>query len=347
MRSDYKEIWGFLEKGNYNKILLVDCMEIFRVIQQQFPGIEIYTIEKEALKPEGKSMEGKLINKNYFDTEILQIDSFDCIIVGYLFEKIKKPIEFLKRLLPYLKMDGDFLASFHNRQYWSRLNSSFNRSRKDQLERVEINKRQQLFSLPELAHLFEQAKCREIQFSPLIESAPDEVLLLLQRGGYNNENRELETLNWGVCASKVNKKALILRKQFRPQMRETMVFLLRRIENEISITNNCSNLWEICEKWQVTNSYLVKMIDNTMIYPDKVIALFALYLYEQRYTDVSIDLLLEGYSIYQKSEKISVILISLLNTEKRWGELRFILSQYAGKDPDILRLKEEMKEKRR
>ena len=334
MRSAYKEIWGFLEQGDYQTILLVSFPEIISEIKQKFPAIRIYTTEKELVTEKNQFLKGKKINQDLDVIKDLTANSFDCIIVGYILEEVETPVAFVKRLLPYLKIDGDFLASFNSRHYRTKECVSFRHiDGLNQVMQTKMHNGRKVFSLSEIAGLFEKAKCKEIKVFSLEEELPPVC-----------GNTHQKILKWGICANKVNKMVLFLRKSFTKEIREAMVFFLRRIENEIFLEKSCLNLCNLCNNWKVSNSYLIKMIANTMISPDKVIALYAVYLYEVGEHILSIDLLWKGYDIYQKSENILVVLITLLNVEKRWPELIPILQQYQGNDTTILQLQEQIKE---
>jgi len=334
LRSAYKEIWGFLEQGDYQTILLVSFSEIIPEIKQKFPAIRIYTTEKDWVTETRSVLTGWEVNQGLGVIKDLAVNSFDCIIVGYILEEIENPLIFIKRLLSYLKIDGDFLASFNSSQARGKEGSSFRHiDGLNQVMQPKIHNGRKVFSLPEIAGLFEKAKCKEIKVFSLEEELPPVC-----------GNTHQKILKWGICANKVNKMALFLRKSFTEEIREAMVFFLRRIENEIFFEESCLNLYNLYNKWKVSNSYLIKMIANTMISPDKVIALYAGYLYEVGEHILSIDLLWKGYDIYQKSENILGVLITLLNVEKRWAELIPILQQYQGNDTIILQLQEQIKE---
>ena len=68
----------------------------------------------------------------------------------------------------------------------------------------------------------------------------------------------------------LKEKTAWLRSSFSPELRNQIVILLRRIENDIDRSTNCRQLIELCERYRVSKEYLDVFICDTMLDPARV-----------------------------------------------------------------------------
>lgn len=328
-------------EANPVSILIIGCKELCRKTKLIMPQAKICELE---LKDICRQITEK--EKNISAENLLEEESFDYIIAADCIPKVEELQLFMQILSRYLKPEGSLLASFGNVRHWTVLAELMEghwRYGNHAILQPEIR---HFFALPEIIKLFEEAKYQEIKVAAQYESANKELLQHLTMCGFANENNDLEVVNWLVKADKVDKKMVWLKRQFTGDIRRTMVFLLRRIENDIESEKNCAALWEVCSSEGVSAQYLAALLDNTMLQPEKVIVILAIYIYESKAEDLAIQLLQEGYSVYPQTASIVYVLASLLELRNQDDLAEKILSGYQNFDDDIIQLLDKIRRKK-
>lgn len=341
MPEDYSEIIPFFapEKSEDLCVLLVDSKNVIPIIKEKMPQAKIYEMLKTICESDQEMILTQLAGSSQKDRCVFSKDSFDYIIVNDVVCALNGMIKNWHFLFSFLKSEGEIIASFPNKYHWKQLEniSGVWQYKKHQ------NEADKTFSLQEIIQMFEKAKYKDLQFAASYDIASSQLLEEFISAGFSNEHEELSVLSWGVSASKINRKASFLRKSFTETIRENMVFLLRRIENEIESDENCKKLYQLCQMKTVAHSYIVDLAYNALIHPAKAIYLLAIYLYEHKKYQDAIALLSIVYKNFPEDDLVIYALLTFLRLQKQEGIATEILCGYKGNDADVLRLKEELR----
>lgn len=106
------------------KILELDCGIGVTILslKYNFKNVEIDGVEKDLNK---KKISANFSNI-YSSLRELKEDSYDCILIGNLLEKIKNPINFLNKVKKYLKKDGFVVGEIYNAISIHKINTMIN-----------------------------------------------------------------------------------------------------------------------------------------------------------------------------------------------------------------------------
>ncbi len=328
MLQESKELLRFLAESGALRILLIGTNEDFKEVQCALPRAIIQMVYEQDMIKNSKEPDGFLA-----DGEL-----FDYIIVGNLLEKIDNPEKNIHFLWRHLDKGGSVLANIHNVRHWSVLKELMSGHWRYTECGVVQRSNIRFFALPEIIHLFETAQYKEIGFIAKVVLGPKDLLMKLLQCGFDNENNDLEVAEWLVKASKCDQSTERLKAFSTHEVRRQIVFLLRRIENDIDPQGNCAELWLLCIKKQIPVAYLAALAQNSMLYPAKVLSAVALYLYEREEVDAAIALLQEGYKLLPENANLVYVLASLLYMQKKEDLAKEVLGNFVGKDDDIAKL---------
>jgi hypothetical protein len=339
MSLKYSEISSFFTaKKNEASVLLVNSSEaVIPIIKNIMSDAKIYEMTGEVCEDNHIIFKVKESSLKY--TNEFTKNSFDYVVFTEVTVSLETAMNFFMVFHSYLKDDGEIIASFKNKHHWSNLE----KTAEGWQYKAETGKQCEEVSFSEINKMFEQTRYREVHFDASYNNAAASLTEILIGDGFSNENEELNVLRWGVSASKSNKKAFQLRQLFTKEIRENMVFLLRRIENEIDSDENCRRIFSICQENGVSYLYLVDLSYNALIYPDKVIYLLAIYLYENKYEHDSIEVLMAAYKIRPEQDLIVYALASFFCLQKQYEAAVELLSEYKGQDADVLHLQEQLR----
>lgn len=333
MLQENKELLRFLAKSGPLDILLIGTIEDFSKLQIMLPQATMQLVHEQEIIKNSKEQGPVLPDKKLFDY----------IIIGNLLEKIDNPEWMIHFFWRHLDKGGSVLANLHNVRHWSILKElmagHWRYTESGIVQRSTIR----FFALPEIIHLFETAQYKEIGFAAKVVSAPENLLALLMQCGFVNENNDLEVEEWLVKASKCDPSTEVLKTVSTAEVRRRLVFLLRRIENDIDPQENCRELWQLCTKEQIPASYLAALAQNAMLYPAKVLSAVALHLYEREEVAVAIALLQEGYKLFPENANLVYVLGSLLYLQKKGALAEAVLKNFIGQDDAIVELLAEIR----
>jgi len=335
-KNDILQFVGFGTKEQ--SILLIGCENFFQSILQRLPNAKVYAIKKTDVERAKSSLLCDCLSVKHKESMYFYANSFDYIIVGDCIEQCIDPLGFLQTVRPYLVEDGCLLASFGNVCHWSVLNELMRGQWHYKNAGVIKKNVLRFFTIDEIVRLFEAAKYKEIQFAAVYQEPPIELFERLIDCGFKNTHDNLSVLRWLTCSGRIDKKAKRLRASFEPEVREKLVFLLRRIENDINSTENAKEIFSICEIHTINENYIIDLIESALSMPEKVIVSLAVQFYENKTEKNGIELLQNGYQLYPKSSAILFSLVSLLYLDKQKKAAIDLLSKYQGEDEDILAL---------
>lgn len=64
-------------------------------------------------------------------------------------------------------------------------------------------------------------------------------------------------------------------KEYSSEVKQDLLYLLRRIETDIDIQDNAQKVWQLCERENIDADYLLQFIKNTMVKSRVVLELLA------------------------------------------------------------------------
>ena len=198
-------------------------------------------------------------------------ESFQYIIAPRIFEFWASPEDLVCGFYPWLRQDGCILTCFGNIRHWSVLAELMQGHFRYQPRGILAAETLHFFALPEIIHLFEYAHYRDLKFRPLVRAASLEIKDKLEMAGFVNGQDDLDTEYWCVKASRSTPAAGYLKSQFSAELRQELVYLLRRIENDIAVDVNTRELLQLCTAQGVSMDYLAKLAENTMVSAPKVL----------------------------------------------------------------------------
>jgi SAM-dependent methyltransferase len=346
MAEKNEELLQFLKsEPGLRRILAVGCSSLSAKIAEALPQAELSVVERTEMHIEHAESKVQCYTLDFAVEELpFPKESFDYIITGSCIEQMVEPEDFVRRLFVYLKPEGKLLASFGNVRHWSVL--------KDLMEghwhyAKQTNGKEynalHFFTLTEISRLFENAHYKEVQFAAQIEKAPEALLTKLEQCGFINFNGDLEVTHWLVQVCKIDKAAECLKRFFTAKVRLTLVFLLRRIENDIDLQKNCENFWQLCIAEKIPVQYLVAFIENTMLQVEKVLITVAFSAEENAQQETGILLLKEAYKGHANSMIINYVLASLLYLHKEFAAAEAVLQNYPGTDVEIEQLRDKIR----
>jgi hypothetical protein len=173
----------------------------------------------------------------------------------------------------------------------------------------------------------------------------DSAIELLRVGAVFCQTNENLVHNWLVAEDCITAKVDYLQSMYTASLRKKLSILIRRIENDIDIKENCQQFWQLCQEQAIDIDYVTEFIDNVVLDKEKVIVTLSVYAYEVAFYAEALSLLREAYKKYKKIESIVYtfsLVLSLMNEKE---ESLMILEAYDGADTDILQLREDLRRK--
>jgi ubiquinone/menaquinone biosynthesis C-methylase UbiE len=346
MAEKNEELLQFLKcKPGLSRVLTIGCSSLLAKIAKVLPQADLSAVERIEMHIDYAKIKAQCYILD-FAVEKLPFpeESFDYIITGSCIEQMVEPENFARRLFVYLKPEGKLLASFSNVRHWfvlkelmeGRWHYAMQTDRKlyDVLH---------FFTLTEISRLFENAYYKEVQFAAQIEKAPEALLTKLEQCGFINFNGDLEVANWLVQVCKIDKATECLKSCFTAEVRLQLVFLLRRIENDIDLQQNSADFWQLCAVAKIPVKYLVAFIENTMLQVEKVLITVAFSAEENGQQETGILLLKEAYKGHADSMVLNYVLASLLYLHKEFAAAEVVLQNYSGTNVEIKQLREKIR----
>ncbi len=339
-------ILQFLDSGKLEQvILLIGCENLLYPIRQKIPNAIIYVTEKENIENEGGFLLCKCLSVPQQEKIRFYGNSFDYIVTGDSIEQLINPVPFLRALHFYIKEEGKVVASFGNVSHWSVINELMSGHWKYKNEGIIKRNVLRFFTAAEIINLFKQSQYKNITFAAVYDNPPPELYDRFIRCGFKNQYNDLSVWRWIVCGAKSDEKVKFLRSCFDARIREKLVFLLRRIENDIDSAENVKEILEVCKNNTIAEPYIAALIESAIASPEKVIVTLAVQLYENEARKNGILLLEAGRKLYPDSSSIIFSLASLLYLENHKKQALELLETYQGTDQDILELYKKVRDK--
>lgn len=147
---------------------------------------------------------------------------------------------------------------------------------------------------------------------------------------------------WHVRLGKMSAATHALRRALTPEDRRELVFLLRRVENDIDALGNMRAVRRFCEENKVEAPYLAALIDNSMIRKTKLFVQLATFFFEQGAQQTAIRLLIAALKAHAQEAEFICALALLLQLSGARQEARKVLMQFRGEDVQVQALRKEL-----
>ena len=204
--------------------------------------------------------------------------SFHYIAAPRIFEREAEPEAFARKLRSWLRPDGRLLTCFGNIRHWSVLQELMAGHFRYDSSVVRMPGILHFFALPEIVRFFEKTHYRELSFLPELREAAPELKERLLHAGFANVQEDLDTELWFVQAGRSTEAAGYLKCHFSPELRQELVYLLRRIEQDIAVEENAQTILRLCRENGVSMDYLARLAVNALAAPKSTLQKLAGYL---------------------------------------------------------------------
>ena len=304
-------------------ILALDCgMELLARLKTLCPQAEI----------EKKSVEELAQEKG---------EIYHWIVLGQPLNAYRQPMRLLNGLYGLLR-DGSLLFTVENALYWKCLKQLL---QKQTSSLKAVQQGAASFTAADLMRCLRATKFSDVAIEAE-ETEPDSeaaaLLEKLQRVGFLTEARDFYTQRWHVRASKMDAAVYALQSVLSPEVRRELVFLLRRVENEIDARENMGELLRLCREKTVEAPYLAALIDNSMIHKTKLLLQLSSFFLEQNKLQTAIRLLVAALKKHAQEAEFVCALALLLQLSGARQEALKVLEQFQGEDANVEALRKEL-----
>ena len=266
---EHGEILEFLPPSEeVCSVLVVEAVSLLAALRQRLPQAAVTVLSRE----QGALPAG--VQWQYVDFRNMELsfpkESFAYIIAPLVFDAVLEPERLGGKFWHWLRPDGHLLTGFANIRHWQVLQELM----QGHFRYAEAGLSEQavhFFALPEIVRFFERLHYRELKFLPRLQPPSAELHKRLRQAGFSDVQEDLSTKIWYVQAGASTAAAGALKRKFTPQLRRDMVYLLRRIENDIAPQENTRVLLRMCACYGVSMEYLARLAENTMVRPKRVL----------------------------------------------------------------------------
>jgi SAM-dependent methyltransferase len=253
-----------MERG---QLLLLGCRELLPELLQRFPEAELFLSEPSlaAVPQEWRC----LPRVHWLECDYLmkplpyRSESFDYILVDGVLEQVENVPDFTLAMYFWLKQDGHLLTAVWNVRFW--------RVMRDLLRGHFSSERRRFFSLSSLQRLFFSTFYREVFYEAELEKPSADFMEKMVAAGSVHAEEELAVSRWLVKASRSTKAMVFLKQQLTPELRQQLVYLVRRIAYDIEREESCAAFWRFYEEQQLTSVYALRFIESTAQEPERVL----------------------------------------------------------------------------
>ena len=122
-----------------------------------------------------------------------------------------------------------------------------------------------------------------------------------------------------------------------------MVYLLRRIDNDINIDENINEVKSFIREKKIEHKILVDLINISLIKKVKVLLSIVISMYNNQEQESAIKILIEGYKLYNDNVEVVCTLAYLLNVKGERESAIKILENCSLEDENIEKLLHEIR----
>lgn len=270
--------------------------------------------------------------------------SYDRIVFGGKLNEYDALPALLRGVYDLLKADGFLLFSVDNAAHWENL-CWLLQGGEGQGRLKERAERTAFFDFATLVELLRSARFSDVEVDPEESEAAAEaeaLLKKLQGAGLLADARHFYTRCWHVRVGKMSDATRALQSVLSPQERRELVFLLRRIENDIDASDNSVKLLRFCEEKAVEAPYLAALIENSMLQKTKLFVELGGFFYAQGKREWAIRLLIAALKWHAQESTFVCTLAFLLDANGARQAALKVLAQFRGADAAVEQLRREL-----
>lgn len=311
-----------------------------------YPEARVYGIEKNEKVAAIANHFAEVISMDIESAEMpFEKGFFDYIIFGDVLEHLYDPQAVLEKMHAYLKEDGAVIASIPNVMHWSVVKELLAGywSYRDAgiLDRTHLR----FFTLHEIVKMFNNAGYEGKDFNAgVIKMSPEdeEKFLFLQQQGWIKDMQHLDVFQWLVKADKVPVHSADAVAEIKESDRREIVFLLRRLENDIAPEENGVQVLAMLNDVKMPMQSLVELIENNLINKTKVIILLATFMYQHSLQTDMFNLLISAYKQYPSDAELIYTLAFFLDLTGSRDDAIKLLRNVKTEEPKIKELLTEL-----
>lgn len=271
---------------------------------------------------------------------------FDYIIFADVLEHLYDPLLVLTQIKKYLKPQGVILASIPNVMHYSVLRNLllgfWTYEDAGILDKTHVR----FFTYNEIDKLFKSAGFSSIEYRSIVlakNNKDDDFIKSLISLTGSNLQKQYEVYQYLIKAANLiddlarnNSNAAC--KELNMDIARKIIFLLRRIENEISINENLYNLFQLLAENEVSVKELIDLIQVNIVKKEDIINLLAVQYFESKLAEVSLELLEQAYIINSQNSATCYNLAYIVNQLGDTKTALMFLTQLKEKDDSVLQL---------
>ncbi|MEW6698049.1 MAG: glycosyltransferase [Bacillota bacterium] len=269
---------------------------------------------------------------------------FDYIIFADVLEHLYDPLLVLTQIKKYLKPQGVILASIPNVMHYSVIKNLllgyWTYEDAGILDKTHVR----FFTFNEIDKLFKNAGFSNIEYRSIVlgkNNKDDEFIKSLASLTGSNLQKQYETYQYLIKATDLNDFSArniydATSKELSKDVARKIIFLLRRIENEISINENLSSLFQLLANNEVSVKEIIDLIQISIVKKEDIINLLAVQYFQSQLENVSLELLEHAYMINPQNSATCYNLAYIINQLGDSKTALMFLTQLKEKDDNIL-----------
>lgn len=271
---------------------------------------------------------------------------FDYIIFADVLEHLYDPLLVLTQIKKYLKPQGFILASIPNVMHYSVLRNLllgyWTYEDAGILDKTHVR----FFTYNEIDKLFKSSGFSVIEYRSIVlvkNNKDDDFIKSLISLTGSNLQKQYEAYQYLIKATNsidelAKNNSNTACKELGMDIARKIIFLLRRIENEISINENLCNLFQLLAKHEISVKDLIELILVNLVKKEDIINLLAVQYFESKLVEVSLELLEHAYKINPQNSATCYNLAYIANQLGDSKTALMFLTQLKEKDNNVLQL---------
>ena len=333
------------------KILEVGCAcgGTLLHLKNKYKKASFYGIELNKGAAHSAALFAEVSNQNIEGLELAYPKkNFDYIIFADVLEYLQDPGKVLTKLKQYLKPHGKLLVSITNSLHFNVM--------KNMLQGIRNKDRLQFFTLNEIDKAFKElgysVKEYKTTTCPETEQDSDFIKKVTQLVGNPKMAQQYRAYQY-IFAAELNLQTDVECNPINAEQNNPaeipqddnrdLVFLLRRIENDIATTQNLGSLMEFLKTGAFSIEDIIRVTENDIIKKEKVLQIVAVACYELRLLESALTLLEKAYQ-WNKQNPTTVYNLAYIISKAGEGKVALgLLEQLKQKDDKIWRLIAEIK----
>ena len=244
------------------RILVVESLTYLHELRRMFPQAELYVVAAEP--DEAEIDELSEVHWQILDYLVVPLPYtrgfFDYIISDLTFENADNPQDIAAGFSMFLKETGALLTSFRNIRHWSVLQNL--------MEGHYYNIVSRLYARREFENLLYASFYKSVRVRQQQREAPKDLIERLVTAGFENEQDDLETEFYLVCADRSMPELSLLKSMYTSAERERIVRLIHRIEYDVESAASVCGLWDMVDRLAVFPAYLSSLVRETVVHTE-------------------------------------------------------------------------------